>query len=596
MALWVGQAVSHFGTYVAWVTLPFLVLDIQKQTGEGSTLDFAITYALETAPTLLLGLFVGVLIDRWHLRPVMISTDLLRASAFFYLAASYGSYGVGTVFVVAFLVGSFTTFFDGALFALIPSLVPRRRLADANSFVAASQQFNFAIGALAGGLIAYSSGGPALGLYINGLSFVVSAVFLGWVGRVEHHRSAADARAPFMTEAMDGLRYIWTETRLRITTIAAAVPNFVMGFIEATVVLLFSVMLGATNTAEIGVLVAAMGVGGIVGALVAPRVIKATGLGRTMTFGMILTGVLLFAVMFTTYGVVPLALNVGWMIGVSLINVSLATIRQHYADDNMLGRVITVSRAIGWATLPLGALIGGWLGESEETLPVVARIFPILLVRDRHMVIRDSGLERHLWPQLRGAAQPAGGIPGGGGMSNETATHLTPAELELGLPRIGASPDDEGLVEMLVIRPVVDQRETPDSVEVSADLGVHGDRWSMGKSREYPETQITIINSRLLDLVSGGRERWALAGDNVVADLDLSHANLPAGQKLEAGSAILEVTEQPHTGCNKFASRFGADALRFVNVGPGKDLRLRGLYVQVVQHGVISVGDRIRKV
>jgi predicted MFS family arabinose efflux permease len=377
MALWVGQAVSHFGTYVAWVTLPFLVLDI---SGTDSTMEFALTYALETVPTLLLGLIVGVLIDRWHLRPVMIATDLLRASAFFYLAASYGSYGVETVFFIAFLVGSFTTFFDGALFALIPSLVPRRRLADANSFVAASQQFNFAVGALAGGLFAYASGGPALGLYINGLSFVISAVFLGWVGRVAHHRSAEDTRSSFFTEAMDGLRYIWREPRLRVTTIAAAVPNFVMGFIEATVVLLFSVILGAANTAQVGILVAAMGVGGIIGALIAPQIIRTTGLGRTMTFGMILTGLLLFAVMFTTYGFVPLALNVGWMIGVSLINVPLATIRQHYADDNMLGRVTTVSRAIGWATLPLGALIGGWLGDSEDTLPLVARLFPALLI------------------------------------------------------------------------------------------------------------------------------------------------------------------------------------------------------------------------
>ena len=84
--------------------------------------------------------------------------------------------------------------------------------------------------------------------------------------------------------------------------------------------------------------------------------------------------------MFTTFGALPLALNVGWMIGVSLINVPLATIRQHYADDNMLGRVTTVSRAIGWATLPLGALVGGWLGESEDTLPLVARILPALLI------------------------------------------------------------------------------------------------------------------------------------------------------------------------------------------------------------------------
>jgi predicted MFS family arabinose efflux permease len=179
---------------------------------------------------------------------------------------------------------------------------------------------------------------------------------------------------------MDGIRYIWAEPRLRVTTIAAAVPNFVMGFIEATFVLLFTVILAAANTAEIGFLVTAMGIGGIIGALVAPQVIRRVGLGRTMTYGMLVTGALLSIVLITTYGMLALALNVGWMIGVSLINVSLATIRQHYADDNMLGRVVTVSRAIGWATLPIGALVGGWLGASEESLPLVARIFTAVLL------------------------------------------------------------------------------------------------------------------------------------------------------------------------------------------------------------------------
>jgi hypothetical protein len=104
------------------------------------------------------------------------------------------------------------------------------------------------------------------------------------------------------------------------------------------------------------------------------------GLGRTMTVGMIISGVLLFSVMYTTYGAAALALNAGWMIGVSLMNVPLATIRQHYAKEAMLGRVISASRAIGWATLPIGALVGGWLGESEDTYPLVARLFPTLLL------------------------------------------------------------------------------------------------------------------------------------------------------------------------------------------------------------------------
>jgi hypothetical protein len=180
-------------------------------------------------------------------------------------------------------------------------------------------------------------------------------------------------------------------------------------------------------------------------------------------------------------------------------------------------------------------------------------------------------------------------------MMDQAALHLSREELEAGLPMLGLSPQDAGTIEMIVVRPAEDERLTPDTVEISAALGVHGDHWSVGKYREYRDTQIAIINSRLLDLVSGGRQRWPLAGDNIVADLDLSQVNLVPGQKLEMGSAVVEITETPHEGCNKFAARFGAQALRFVNVGQGKEMRLRGIYARVVQDGAISVGDRINK-
>lgn len=180
-------------------------------------------------------------------------------------------------------------------------------------------------------------------------------------------------------------------------------------------------------------------------------------------------------------------------------------------------------------------------------------------------------------------------------MSEATVIHLTADQLTLGLPEIVSSPQDDGVVEMLVVRPEENKRLTPVAVEVSSIQGIQGDHWSKGKYREMPDIQIAIINSRLLDLVSGDRRRWSLAGDNIVADLDLSQSNLVPGQKLRAGSAVLEITEVPHEGCNKFAARFGAAALRFVNVGPGKEHRLRGIYARVVQDGTISVGDRIRK-
>lgn len=380
LALWVGQAVSQFGTYVALLSLPLLVDYIHDQSGTESILDFSITYALETFPTLVVGLVGGVLLDRWHLRPIMVATDLLRACGFFYLAATIGDYGVGTVFMVSFLVGSMTTLFDGALFSLVPALVSESRLAQANGLIAASQQANFALGPLAAGVMAVSTGTPALGLYINGLTFLISALSLAWVGRVAHHRSSADERQGFIQEAANGIRYIMAEPRLRITTIASAIPNFVVGFIEATFVVLAFLVFSTQNEVEMGILLAAFGVGGVIGALMAPTVIRRIGLGKTMTLGMTLTGACLLAVMFTSYGPATIALQIGWMIGVGHINVALATIRQHYATDAMLGRVITASRAIGYATLPVGALVGGWLGAREETYPLVARSFPVLIV------------------------------------------------------------------------------------------------------------------------------------------------------------------------------------------------------------------------
>lgn len=380
LALWVGQTVSQFGTYVAVFTIPLLIGFIQEAQGTESTLDFSVAYALELAPAFLVGLVGGVFLDRWPLRPVMVATNLLRACAFFYLSSEVGNFGTGTVFATAFLIGSMATLFDGALYSMIPSLVKRDQLADANSLVTASIQANFAFGPLIAGILAAVFAGPEVGLFLTGVTFVIASISLKWVGRIPHHRDPGEERAPVLTEAANGIRYIWSEPRLRVTTIASAVPNFVIGFVEATFfVLFFDVLLVPGNT-EAGIMLSAMGVGGVIGALVAPGITRKFGLGRTMVVGMAVAGLGLFAVMFTTYGILAVALQMGWMLGISVINIPLATIRQHYATESMRGRVISASRALGWATLPLGALIGGWLGATPSTYPWVARTFPLLLV------------------------------------------------------------------------------------------------------------------------------------------------------------------------------------------------------------------------
>ncbi|GAB4538856.1 MAG: MOSC domain-containing protein [Anaerolineae bacterium] len=176
--------------------------------------------------------------------------------------------------------------------------------------------------------------------------------------------------------------------------------------------------------------------------------------------------------------------------------------------------------------------------------------------------------------------------------------HLTVEQIEAGMGNVLASPQDLGRLETLVIRPGPDQREICESVYLSPEGGVKGDRWALSKGKDGkpdPRSQISVMNARLLRMIAGDEKRMALAGDNLIVDLDLSTDNLPVGQKLAVGEAVLEVTDLPHTGCGKFAERFGQDALRYINAAEHRSLRLRGLYVRVLKAGTVQTGDVIRK-
>ena len=186
-------------------------------------------------------------------------------------------------------------------------------------------------------------------------------------------------------------------------------------------------------------------------------------------------------------------------------------------------------------------------------------------------------------------------------MNDSEATYLTREELERGLDAIRQAPRVEGVLEMIVRRPQVGAREILQEGELDLDDGLVGDSWKLrGSSRTadgspHPAMQVNIMGARAAALVAGDKERWPLAGDQLFVDFDLSATNVPPGTHIAIGSAVVEVSEEPHTGCGKFVARFGVEAQKFVNSTVGRELGLRGINARVVRSGKIRVGDTVKK-
>lgn len=180
---------------------------------------------------------------------------------------------------------------------------------------------------------------------------------------------------------------------------------------------------------------------------------------------------------------------------------------------------------------------------------------------------------------------------------------LTALELEQGLAEVLVSPRDEGLLQAIFVRPQENERRRLSTAELSPGGGVEGDRWAsdhwqkLPDGRSDPQSQVSLMNARLLRLIAGEEDAMSLAGDNLILELDLSEENVPAGSRVRIGDdVVLEFTAQAHTGCGKFSRRFGRQALEFINGPHGGPLNLRGRFARIVQGGTIRTGDLVTKV
>ena len=179
--------------------------------------------------------------------------------------------------------------------------------------------------------------------------------------------------------------------------------------------------------------------------------------------------------------------------------------------------------------------------------------------------------------------------------------HLSMEVLTAGLDDIRQSPKATGVLELIVRRPQTEAREILDVGELDLVEGLVGDNWQQRGSSQtadgsaHPDMQLTLTNARLMALVAQEKRHWPLAGDQLYIDFDLSADNVPPGTRLSLGATVIQITEPPHTGCKKYAARFGLDALKFISSPVGRQLQLRGVNAKVIRPGAIRVGDAVKK-
>jgi MOSC domain-containing protein YiiM len=184
---------------------------------------------------------------------------------------------------------------------------------------------------------------------------------------------------------------------------------------------------------------------------------------------------------------------------------------------------------------------------------------------------------------------------------SETLLLASRAHLLGAVPGILAAPKDQSRLESIVVRQPGGVRHHRQSARLSLAGGVEGDSWADGcwmtteEGRPHPDVQVAIMATRAIAAMAGSPDRWALSGNNLFVDLDLSQENMPAGTRLAVGSAELIVTAERMTGCRSFIEWYGRDACVFVNTGQGKALNMRGVYARVVRDGEVRVGDGVKK-
>jgi len=396
LRLWAGQTISQFGSQISALALPLVAIIIL----EASAFQVALLGTVELLPFLLFALPAGVWVDRLRKRPLLVIGDLGRAAALLSVPVAYATdvLTIWQLYAVGFVVGTLTVVFDVAYQSYLPSLIRRDQLIEGNSKLELSQSAAQLSGpAVAGGLVSLITAPWAV--LVDAVSFLGSALFvLGIRKREDVPQPDAKAAKPrMMPELREGLRFVFTDARLRALTAGTVIFNFFTSLMFA-VYLVFAVRTLGLSAGAIGVIFSLGNVGWLFGAVAASRLSARFGIGKSIVVSGLISGAgLLLIPLAPASAPIPFLVTGGVItsLGVVIWRIAQVSLRQAITPDRMLGRVNSVSRFAMWGVMPLGSLLGGavgtalglrtamWVGAIGATFCVVPVVLsPVRSLRD----------------------------------------------------------------------------------------------------------------------------------------------------------------------------------------------------------------------
>lgn len=376
--LWMGDTVSVFGVQFVGFAMPLVAVQVLH----ADEFQMGILGALETLAFLLISLPAGAWVDRWRKKRVIVVGDLSRAALLLTIPLAFlgGVLSMWQLYVVAFLVGCITVLFDVANQSYLPEIVDGPQIADGNSKLQASQQTAAVAGPALGAWLVRAVGSP-LAIGVTAVCMALSSLF---VSRIAHEETPPDKenRPPLVSQVKEGLAFVVGHPLLRRIALCTGTSNFASSAGFALYVIYVVRTLGFSEVV-LGTLWSIAAVGGILGALGAGFVARFVGEGRAIPIGALLCGVACFAWPLASYlAALPTLYVGGFLIGIGtvLYNVVQVSFRQRLCPKPLLGRMNASMRFLVWGPMPIGALVGGFLGREIGIVPTLWIICTIWLL------------------------------------------------------------------------------------------------------------------------------------------------------------------------------------------------------------------------